>query len=380
MRKKVLILIGHQQAMVNFCSLFKSMDMDTFAPPFIDSQEKNSLAIYANNSTISSEYLINNYNFFDENMSEQTAEIIYSVIESMNFDLIISYFFVPWVLNSRLMRLNSFKYFLVWGDEYSDPLFRYKENHHWESQFAKSYNSKYLFCHKHLLEIVPPTLSSDKFIQVNIPNQDMSTLESSWRLDVESGPNVFPENRVLIVCSRVFSSHKNTSFGLASCRRWLLALFNSNPDIEFILVGKDNSNILNQQIPNNVVLNECSDINQVFEFMQNCKLMLHFHPILLGKMSGNIIQYSQIEASCIGIPMLHCSKTRITDHIEFNENFTFPINDYPDLIFDHNSLSVKLRHLLSKSRAELKEMTLYQRQLYKNYKISNVRSDFLNYI
>lgn len=372
MKKKALILLGHQQAMVNFCSLFREMGIDTFAPPFVSAQEKNSISTYRENSTIFNEELINRYNFFDEHMSEKDADEICSVIDSMNFDFIISYFFISWRLNVRLINLNCPKYFLVWGDEYSNPLTRYVKHTEFEDRFLNSHNSKYIFCHKHLIDIAPKTLPANKFVQLNIPTKNMHELESSWdhRLELD--------NRVLIVCSRVFSSDKNTSFALTSCRMWLLSLFQFNPHIDFVLIGKDNANISKDQIPKNLFIHECHNTDEVFSFMQKCKLMLNFHPILLGEINGNIIQYSQIEASCIGIPMLHCSKSRITDHIGFNSEFVFQIENQPHLYFDHQSASRKLQHLLAKSRIELKDMSSYQSNLYNTYKISNIKNQYTN--
>lgn len=374
MKKKALILLGHQQAMVNFCSLFKSMGVDTFAPPFINNQEKNSVSTYIEHSTIFNEELINRYNLFFQDMSEKDADDICSIIDSMNFDFIISYFFIPCNLNIRLMALNCAKYFLVWGDEYPNPLFRYTQCKEFEDRFIKSNNSKYVFCHKHLLDIIPKTLPTNKFVQLNIPNKEMNELENSWDHSTES------DNRVLIVCSRVFSSQPNTSFALTSCRIWLMSLFRSNPNIEFVLIGKDNGNILNEQIPRNLSIRECDSNDEVYLFMQKCKLMFNFHPILLGEISGNIIQYSQIEASCIGIPILHCSKNRITDHIGFNSEFIFEIENQPHITFDHQSTSNKLQNLLAKNRSELRDLSLYQSALYNKYKISNIRKKYLDFL
>lgn len=371
MKKKALILLGHQQAMVNFCSLFREMGIDTFAPPFVSAQEKNSISIYRDNSTIFNEELINRYNFFDQDISEKNADEICEIIDSMNFDFIISYFFISWRLNAKLMNLNCSKYFLVWGDEHPNPLIRYVKDIEFEDRFSSCRNAKYIFCHKHLIEIAPKTLPPDKFIQLNIPTKNMNELENSW------DHNLKLDNRVLIVCSRVFSSDENTSFALTSCRVFLSSLFLSNPNIEFVLIGKDNANIAKDQLPRNLFIHECSNTDEVFLFMQKCKLMLNFHPILLGEISGNIIQYSQIEASCIGIPMLHCSKSRITDHIGFNSQFTFQIEDQPHLSFDHQSLSRKLQHLLAKSRTELKDISSYQSKLYNSYKISEIKNQYI---
>lgn len=372
MKKKALILLGHQQAMVNFCSLFKEIGIDTFAPPFVSAEEKNSISTYRENSSIFNEELINRYNFFDEHMSEKDADDICRIIDSMGFDFIISYFFIPWKLNIRLMNLNCPKYFLVWGDEHPNPLIRYIKDFEFEDMFSNSHNSKYIFCHKHLIDIAPKTLPAHKFIQLNIPTKNMHELENSWDQTLEL------DNRVLIVCSRVFSSDPGTSFALKSCRMWLLSLFQSNPHIEFALIGKDNANISKDQVPRNLFIHECNNTDEVFLFMQKCKLMLNFHPILLGEISGNIIQYSQIEASCIGIPILHCSKSRITNHIGFNSEFIFQIENQPHLTFDHQSASRKLQHLLTKNRTELKDMSSYQSNLYNTYKISNIKTQYIN--
>ena len=106
MKKRALILLGHQQAMVNFCALFKSIGVDTFAPPFISDEEKNYESTYREHSTILNEELTNRYNLFNKNMSEEGADAVCNIIASMNFDFIISYFFVPEKLNLRLMDLN----------------------------------------------------------------------------------------------------------------------------------------------------------------------------------------------------------------------------------------------------------------------------------
>ena len=264
------------------------------------------------------------------------------------------------------------KYFLIWGGAALPSETGYEGLAQFNTKFINSNSSRYIFCHKHLLPIATKNLPTNKFAQLNIPIKDMCELENSWACSDESN------NRVLIVCSRVFSRQQTCIIGLASCRDWLLSLCKANPNIEFVLVGKDNSNIPNGMVPENLSVHECGHINEVFSFMQRCKLMFNFHPIILGVSNGLVIQYSQIEASCIGIPILHCSTTRITDHIGFNSEFIFEFKNQPHLYFDHQSASIKLQNLLTKSRVKLKQLSSYQSSLYNNYKISNIKQKYLS--
>lgn len=372
MKKKALILLGHQQSMVNFCALFKSIGIDTFAPPYADDKEKNHKSTYQENSTIWNDTLTDRYNLFDQNISEKDADEIYSIINSMGFDFIISYFFISWKINTRLINLNCPKYFLVWGDGHTNPLTVYEAQEEFQAKFTESSDSKYIFCHKHLLDTASKNLPESKNLQLNIPIKDMGELENSWDYSHEF------ENTVLIVCSRVFSSNQNIKQVFDSCRNWLFSLSRANPNINFLLIGKDNSNNLNESIPNNLSIHECCKVDEVFLFMQKCRLMLYFHPILFGESSGNIIQYSQIEASCIGIPMIHCSKSRAIDYMGTNSDFVFSMVEQPHINFNHESLSKKLNYLFSRSRVELKQMSLYQKNLYFNYKVETIKSRYIN--
>ena len=361
--------MGHQQAMVNYSILLGSMDIDVFAPPHLgDPEEANSPKAFDLHSTIKNYPLTSRYDFFYQAMSTVDADEIYKNILSMKFDYIFSYFVVPEILNLHLINSPCKVFLLCWGDEENFSTNKYSK--HILQAVNQSNNCEFVLCHKHLHSSIPPSLLGGKIKLANIPLLSTKNIEGTWNQKSE-------DNTVLIVSSRIFSSNRKVFDCFEPCRSWLLRVVSSNPHINFLIVGKCNSNTSPSSLPPNLEMFEASELAEVYGLMQSSKLMFYFHPIFpAGRVSGNILQYSCIEASCIGLPILHCSKSPAQNYIGLNQNFSYTAFDKRNPLSNHNEISVKINTLINKTRRDLSISSSYQSSLYKEYSGENVINQY----
>ena len=113
--------------------------------------------------------------------------------------------------------------------------------------------------------------------------------------------------------------------------------------------------------------------------MQKARLMIYTQPVIDNFLSGQILQYAPIEASCIGLPILHCSSNPINGIINSLKNHIFNVKYNGEVFYDYKEIHSKIKRILSLPKDEVIREFSYQKNLYKNYdpqKLKKLYQDF----
>jgi hypothetical protein len=336
---KIAILNNHSTAAVFFANIFKTLGHTVYIP-LNCSIENGALSgtdvMNARNIDPQLSYVktMDEFDFYSNNNSSTRS--IYDIL-LQNFDLIITYHPICIKLNEQLTKQHIIPVMLIiWGDtEIIHPYIRPFYN-----SILNNPNVTITVCHSYLMRYMNNSLyNSIKLIPLGLPS--MIKYENSY---------VGNTNDVLFIQSRFQKPF------WSSTRDFIHTLALAMPSVSFIIGGKDNENYIPPS--ENIKKRTFKTTDELYSFMACCKLFI------ANNAGDMILQYSPIEASAIGLPILYNVNTvRICEEIGQHELFTFDTTQ---------SCVDKIKHLLNIPMLELKTEQTYQTKLYTSRKFENV--------
>lgn len=340
--------------------MFKSIGVQCYIPKFISGSEKtNTRDFLAKGAIVDNE--LDRFDFYSSFINESQLQEIEFIIKYKNYDFVITYAFVPAQVNSMILNCGIKSYFLLWGNPTKDLFHGYSEattNH-----ILNSKSSNFLLCHKYLKNLFSESSPIQNIDNLNIPLFCNPNIINTWAKNQQ-------EDYILIVCSRL-----NIPV-MARHLKLLQSIIAECSDINFIICGKENESIILSQ---NAQTFESKSVDAIYKKMQKARLMIYTQPVIADFLSGQTLQYAPIEASCIGLPILHCSSNPINGIINCPQDHIFNVKYDGEVFYDYKEVYSKIKRILSLPKDDVIREFSYQKNLYKNYDPQKLKKHYKEY-
>jgi hypothetical protein len=324
---KVAILVNHKTAALSFADIFKKMNHDVYIPVHCGIEFGAFAGIDVINTRTISNVIIDQYDLYDINIHQSTIEKLTNELLN-NFDIIITYHPINTELNRKLSNQTKVKlYVVIWGELFGDVIHPNIEL--FLCEFKQS-NHKFIVCHAHLFKLLPSYVNV-KYLPLGMPSY-VERMYSSYTGHLDF---------IIIVQSRL----NNPVW--VEFKKMIDTISILNQNYTFIVCGKDNLDV--QFKSQNVMNLYMKKYEDVLKFMSISKLMI------CNDTKCVTLQYSPIEAACIGLPFIYSSEhTSLTSEIGKVPEFTYTTIE---------TCSNRIRNLMSTPFDLLKQKAAYQRKL-----------------
>jgi hypothetical protein len=346
---KIAVLINHNTAAKFYSELFKKLGHQVYIPLYCSLEnytlQYDNVKKYRNINEDEFNFVktLDEFDFYNNN-NESDNEKIFLLLNN-NFDIIITLHCINNILNIKLSTSNKKVYFILWGDfDRPNP---YLNCH---NSITNIENKYYLFCHKFLLNNLDILYSIKpnkiKFMRLGI--NDICSYENTYINDINN-----TNNNLLIIISRLHLFPNIIEF--------IINISLKLPNININIVGKNNNIKFNNK---NIILHESfTNETDLYEFIKKFKLSLNINHHV------NIIQYSAVELSCIGFPIIYSKNSSMSKIINNPNIFEYSNLDelYEKILFFINTNNLLKYEEVYKNNNKI---------IYENYKISNVIEDY----
>jgi len=278
--KTVAILINHLTAGPFYADLFKKLGYLVYIPlkcsiepVFVDEKVEKV-------RTIKSE-ILDNFDFYQNTVLSDSELKILS-----QFDLILTYH--PITINHLLIDFRTF--FIIWGREFDDHFIG--QNYHHEVMLSK--NSIFAISHRYILDSLPP---NSKYVDLPI---GLSKIEKKWQ-----GQN---SKIILTILSRNHLPEWKETI------KNLIILSKQFSEYDFVVCGRNNQPI------ENIRMVSFETVEEVYDLISKSRLGINF------SFHHNVLQYSPIEMSMIGLPFIYKRNSAVDKTFNSKNEFTFEID------------------------------------------------------
>lgn len=363
-KKKCILLIAHNTALKSYIDIFQKIGISCYFQstdecPAAECDKNTNPELLARDEDLGQ------FDLYKDDYSEKDLDKIKKIIINKGYDFVISYHWIPSSINKCLINSGIKCFFLIWGCPEKDLFHTYKygDNESLHELIISSDNSQYLLCHTYLDIFLEKDLPTDSVKTLNIPYSTSKKIGNNWL-------NTDQEDYVLIICSRL--KRKNGAKNL----NLIKSIFQTCHDVNFVLCGKGNSGL---KFGKNVEVFDAPEVSDVLEKMQKAKLLLYFQSVFYQFLSAQILQYSAIEASHIGLPILHCSSNPINSIIGNPDIHNFKVLFDKEVYFDYKEIHSKIKRILSLPKAKILEEFSYQKELSRNYSVEFLRDSYRDF-
>ena len=325
--------------------------------------------------------------------------------------------------------------FLCWGDISDDLFYSYriagihmKHSIHRESEFpeltpeqiltGKQWNfsppikdvidsplCRIVSCHKYIKDYLGQDFDSDLLTIPTLQELESIRTHNSWLKNQDSES----KNKICIVQSRLYQ-RPHSIF-------WINTLSTLFPNLQFNIIGTDNINWINKTLPvrDNISYMEMATESEVLQAMSKCRVFLSipdryysdelyaeinedFDKIsefdepseemlelckqttmkcmknFASNVAKTMLQYSPINASAIGMPILHYQGSPVNTHFLKKESSSNLL-----CYETFTDLCEKIKSIFKLSTEELKKESEHQSKIYEPYRQSNLVESYKKY-
>lgn len=363
-KKKCILLIAHNTALKSYLDIFQKIGIGCYFQPSRECPKEES------SKDIDPQFLVvdkdlDRFDLYKDDHDEKDLDEIKKIVVNKGYDFLISYHWPPFSINRCFINSGINCFFLIWGGPEKDLFhgYKYGKNQSMHKLITSSSNSQYLLCHSYLSGLFKGDALVESLKTLNIPYSFSEKTNSTWFKTDQ-------ENYVLIACSRL--NNKNGAKNL----NLLKSIFKTCHDVNFVLCGKGNSGL---KLGGNVEIFDAPEVSDVLVKMQKAKLFLYFQAVFYPFLSGQILQYSPIEASRVGLPILHCSSNPINAIIETPDSHNFKVSWGDEVYFDYSEIHSKVKRILSLPKRKVLKEFSYQKQLSDNYSIEFLKDSYKSF-
>lgn len=339
---KIAVLISHNTAARFICQILKRLGHEVYIPLFC-SIENNTLQYdsarhFRNINDTEVSNLLDAYDFYSLHNHIFDSERIGQTL-IINFHLIITMHCIDHNLNIYLSRGNGRVYHVLWGDD--NPFNPY---HYVHENIMNNPTQYYLVTLPTMISKLGLPIEKCKQAKLGIDNIDRFS-------NIYTSTNV---NSVVIIISRIH--HPINEFN----RKFIEDLADRLPNIEFHIVGKDNSFWF--QKPNLHCHQTFNSTEELYYFIASKKAAIN----LLR--SPYVLQYQSVEFGCINIPCFYAQGCSLYNIIG---DSCFCYRNLEDLVQKINTLLVN--NMISEFKYIYENINSV---LYNSYKIDNLLGEW----